>query len=82
MNAAGKSLRRRSAKENLSASSAPRAAVNRPSAPVTHEIEGAVQLADVVVRNSRPARIQREMAIDYPELRDGIFAEIGLAHQT
>jgi NitT/TauT family transport system ATP-binding protein len=60
---------------------------------VTHDIEEAVQLADrVVVMSARPARIQRIVKINIPhprdissrrylELRDGIFAEIGLAHQ-
>ncbi|OFV99583.1 MAG: ABC transporter ATP-binding protein [Acidobacteria bacterium RIFCSPLOWO2_02_FULL_61_28] len=61
---------------------------------VTHDIEEAVQLADrVVVLSSRPARIRRIVEIDIPhprdisaprylELRDGIFEEIGLAHQV
>jgi NitT/TauT family transport system ATP-binding protein len=61
---------------------------------VTHDIEEAVQLADrVVVMSARPARIQRIVNIDishprdissrrYLELRDGIFQEIGLAHQV
>ena len=61
---------------------------------VTHDIEEAVQLADrVVVLSSRPSRIRRIVEIDIPpprdisaprylELRDGIFEEIGLAHQV
>ncbi len=61
---------------------------------VTHDIEEAIQLADrVVVMSARPARIQRIVEIDiahprdissrrYLELRDGIFAEIGLAHKV
>jgi ABC-type nitrate/sulfonate/bicarbonate transport system ATPase subunit len=61
---------------------------------VTHDIEESVQLADrVVVMSQRPARIQRIVDIDiahprdlssprYIELRDSIFAEIGLAHQV
>src|SRR6266446_4956924 len=61
---------------------------------VTHDIEESVQLADrVVVMSARPARIQRIVEIDiahprdissrrYLELRDGIFAEIGLAHKV
>ncbi len=60
---------------------------------VTHDIDEAVQLADrVVVMSARPASIQRIVAIDishprdissarYLELRDGIFAQIGLAHK-
>jgi len=60
---------------------------------VTHDIEESVQLADrVVVMSQRPARIRRIVEIDIPhprdlssprylELRDGIFAEIGLAHR-
>jgi ABC-type nitrate/sulfonate/bicarbonate transport system ATPase subunit len=60
---------------------------------VTHDIEESVQLADrVVVMSARPARIQKIVEIDIPhprdisshrylELRDGIFEEIGLAHQ-
>ena len=61
---------------------------------VTHDIEESVQLADrVVVMSSRPARIRCEVVIDMPhprdlssrryiELRDSIFAEIGLAHRV
>jgi NitT/TauT family transport system ATP-binding protein len=61
---------------------------------VTHDIEESVQLADrVVVMSQRPARIRREIVIDIPhprdisspryiELRDQLFAEIGLAHQV
>jgi NitT/TauT family transport system ATP-binding protein len=61
---------------------------------VTHDIEEAVQLADrIVVFSQRPARVQRIVEIDIPhprdlssrrylELRDGIFAEIGLAHKV
>jgi NitT/TauT family transport system ATP-binding protein len=60
---------------------------------VTHDIEESVQLADrVVVMSQRPARIQRSIDIDIPhprdlsaprylQLRDELFAEIGLAHQ-
>jgi len=60
---------------------------------VTHDIEESVQLADrVVVMSARPARIRRIVEIDiahprdlssprYIELRDSIFAEIGLAHR-
>jgi NitT/TauT family transport system ATP-binding protein len=60
---------------------------------VTHDIDEAVQLSDrVVVLSSRPARIQRIVDIDIPhprdissarylQLRDGLLAEIGLAHQ-
>jgi NitT/TauT family transport system ATP-binding protein len=59
---------------------------------VTHDIEEAVQLADrIVVLSQRPAHVRRIVEIDIPhprdlssprylELRDGIFAEIGLAH--
>ena len=61
---------------------------------VTHDIEESVQLADrVVVMSQRPARIRRDIVIDIPhprdisapryiELRDELFAEIGLAHQV
>ena len=61
---------------------------------VTHDIEESVQLADrVVVMSARPAHIRRIVEIDMPhprdlssaryiELRDSIFAEIGLAHQV
>jgi ABC-type nitrate/sulfonate/bicarbonate transport system ATPase subunit len=61
---------------------------------VTHDIEESIQLADrVVVMSARPARIRRIVEIDIPhprdlssprylELRDSIFAEIGLAHQV
>ncbi len=60
---------------------------------VTHDIEESVQLADrVVVMSQRPARIRKIVEIDIPHprdlssprylaLRDGIYAEIGLAHQ-
>src|SRR5215472_9121226 len=61
---------------------------------VTHDIDESVQLADrVVVMSARPAKIQREFIIDIPhprdissrrylELRDAIFAQIGLAHRV
>jgi NitT/TauT family transport system ATP-binding protein len=61
---------------------------------VTHDIDESIQLADrVVVMSARPARIRRVVDIDIPhprdlssprylELRDSIFAEIGLAHQV
>jgi NitT/TauT family transport system ATP-binding protein len=61
---------------------------------VTHDIDESVQLADrVVVMSARPAHIRRIVDIDIPhprdlsspryiELRDGIFEEIGLAHQV
>lgn len=61
---------------------------------VTHDIEESVQLADrVVVMSQRPAHIQRVIDVDIPhprdlsaprylELRDQLFAEIGLAHQV
>jgi NitT/TauT family transport system ATP-binding protein len=60
---------------------------------VTHDIDEAVQLADrVVVMSARPATVQQIVTIDIPhprdissarylELRDGIFAQIGLAHR-
>jgi NitT/TauT family transport system ATP-binding protein len=60
---------------------------------VTHDIEESVQLADrVVVLSARPARVRRIVDIDiahprdlssprYIQLRDSIFAEIGLAHK-
>jgi NitT/TauT family transport system ATP-binding protein len=60
---------------------------------VTHDIDEAVQLADrVVVMSARPATIQQIVTIEiahprdissarYLELRDGIFAQIGLAHR-
>jgi ABC-type nitrate/sulfonate/bicarbonate transport system ATPase subunit len=60
---------------------------------VTHDIDEAVQLADrVVVMSARPASIRQIVPIDIPhprdissarylELRDGIFAQIGLAHK-
>ncbi|HVT04882.1 MAG TPA: ABC transporter ATP-binding protein [Thermoanaerobaculia bacterium] len=59
---------------------------------VTHDIDESVQLADrVLVMSARPATIRRVVEIDIPhprdisaprylELRDSIFAEIGLAH--
>ena len=61
---------------------------------VTHDIDESVQLADrVVVMSARPAEVRKIVAIDIPhprdlssrryiELRDGIFAEIGLAHRV
>ena len=61
---------------------------------VTHDIEESVQLADrVVVMSARPAKIQQIVEIDIPHprdissprylaLRDGIFEQIGLAHQV
>ena len=60
---------------------------------VTHDIDESVQLADrVVVMSARPAQVRRIVTIDMPhprdlsspryiELRDSIFAEIGLAHR-
>jgi ABC-type nitrate/sulfonate/bicarbonate transport system ATPase subunit len=60
---------------------------------VTHDVDESVQLADrVVVMSARPATIQKIVEIDIPrprdissarylELRDGILAEIGLAHE-
>jgi NitT/TauT family transport system ATP-binding protein len=60
---------------------------------VTHDIDEAVQLADrVVVLCARPARVQQVVEIDlqhprdisssrYLELRDGILAQIGVAHR-
>ena len=61
---------------------------------VTHDIDEAVQLADrVAVMSGRPARIQQIVNIDiahprdissprYLELRNGIFEQLGLAHQV
>ena len=61
---------------------------------VTHDIDEAVQLSDrVAVMSARPATIQSIVEIDIPhprdmssprylELRDGIFAEIGIAHKV
>ena len=60
---------------------------------VTHDVDESVQLADrVVVMSARPATIRKIVDIDIPrprdissprylELRDGILAEIGLAHE-
>lgn len=60
---------------------------------VTHDVDESVQLADrVVVMSARPATIRKIVEIDIPrprdissprylELRDGILAEIGLAHE-
>ena len=60
---------------------------------VTHDVEESVQLADrVVVMSARPGAIRKIVDIDIPrprdlssprylELRDGILAEIGLAHE-
>ena len=59
---------------------------------VTHDVDESVQLADrVVVMSARPGRIRSIVDIDIPrprdlssprylELRDGLLAEIGLAH--
>lgn len=61
---------------------------------VTHDIDEAVQLSDrVVVLSSRPAKIQSIVNVKIPhprdissrrylEVRDGLFSEIGLAHQV
>jgi len=61
---------------------------------VTHDIDEAVQLSDrVAIMSARPATIHRIVEIDIPhprdissprylELRDGVFAEIGLAHRV
>jgi NitT/TauT family transport system ATP-binding protein len=61
---------------------------------VTHDIEESVQLADrVVVITARPGRIRSVIDIDLPhprdlssrkyiDLRDSVFAQIGLAHQV
>ena len=61
---------------------------------VTHDIDEAVQLADrVAVMSDRPATIQQIVDIDiqhprdissprYLELRDGIFKQLGLAHNV
>ena len=61
---------------------------------VTHDVDESVQLADrVVVMSARPATIRKVVDIDIPrprdissprylELRDGILAEIGLAHEV
>ena len=61
---------------------------------VTHDIDESVQLADrVIVMSARPAEIRTVLEIDiahprdlsssrYLELRDRIFAEIGLAHKV
>jgi ABC-type nitrate/sulfonate/bicarbonate transport system ATPase subunit len=60
---------------------------------VTHDIDEAVQLADrVAVMSDRPAKIQQIVTVDiahprdissarYLELRNGIFKQLGLAHQ-
>ena len=60
---------------------------------VTHDMDEAVQLADrVVIMSARPGTVQQIVAIDIPHprdissphylaLRDGIFEQIGLAHQ-
>jgi NitT/TauT family transport system ATP-binding protein len=61
---------------------------------VTHDIEESVQLADrVVVMSARPAKIRAIVDVDIPhprdlsapryiQIRDRLFAEIGLAHQV
>lgn len=61
---------------------------------VTHDIDEAVQLADrVVVLSARPAIVQSIVPVDMPhprdpsspqylELRNGIFAQIGIAQQV
>ena len=61
---------------------------------VTHDIDEAVQLADrVVVLSARPAVVQSIVSVDMPhprdpssprylELRNGIFAQIGIAQQV
>ena len=61
---------------------------------VTHDIEESIQLADrIVVMSQRPATVRRVVEVDIPhprdlssrrylELRDGIGAEIGLAHRV
>ena len=61
---------------------------------VTHDIDESVQLADrVVVMSQRPATIRAVVDVDIPhprdlsakryiEIRDRLFAEIGLAHQV
>ena len=60
---------------------------------VTHDIDEAVQLADrVAVMSDRPAKIQQIVTVDiahprdlssarYLEIRNGIFKQLGLAHQ-
>jgi NitT/TauT family transport system ATP-binding protein len=60
---------------------------------VTHDIDEAVQLADrVAVMSDRPATIQQIVKVDiahprdissarYLEVRNGIFRQLGLAHQ-
>jgi ABC-type nitrate/sulfonate/bicarbonate transport system ATPase subunit len=60
---------------------------------VTHDIDEAVQLADrVAVLSDRPAKVQQIVNVDIPhprdissarylELRNGIFKQLGLAHQ-
>ena len=61
---------------------------------VTHDIDEAVQLADrIVLMSARPATIQQIVPVEiahprdlsspsYLALRDGIFKQIGLAHQV